>query len=72
MTIMSKDINKEIKKAQDHAIDLRNQGYGCAQCVLMELSDKIGLPEKHAERMGAAFGSGFAGTGGICGVISVS
>lgn len=68
---MSKDINTEIKKAQDHAIKLRNQGYGCAQCVLMALADKINLPESQAARMAAAFGSGFAGTGGICGAISI-
>lgn len=67
----SKDITKEIKKCQDHAIDLRNQGYGCAQCVLMALSDKIDISEKLAAKMGAAFGSGFAGSGGICGVISI-
>ena len=68
---MTKDISKEIQKCQDHAIELRNQGYGCAQCVLMALSDKIGLQEKQAARMAAAYGSGFAGSGGICGVISI-
>lgn len=68
---MSKDVATEIKRCQDHAIDLRNQGYGCAQCVLMALSDKIGLREHQAARMGAAYGSGFAGSGGICGVISI-
>lgn len=68
---MSKDFATEIKRCQDHAIDLRNQGYGCAQCVLMALSEKIGLQEKQAARMAAAFGSGFAGSGGICGVISI-
>lgn len=65
------DISNEIKKCQDHAIELRNQGYGCAQCVLMGLSEKIGISEKHAARLAAAFGSGFAGSGGICGVISI-
>ena len=68
---MHKDIDKEIKKCQDHAIERRNEGYGCAQCVLMALSDKIGLKESQAARIGAAFGTGFAGTGGICGVISI-
>lgn len=68
---MAKDLAKEIKKCQDHAIELRNQGYGCAQCVLMSLSDKIGLKEKQAARMAAAYGTGFAGSGGICGVISI-
>lgn len=65
------NIAKAIKKCQDHAIELRNQGYGCAQCVLMSLSDKIDLQEKEAARIGAAFGTGFAGSGGICGVISI-
>lgn len=65
------DSRKEIKKCQDHAIELRNQGYGCAQCVLMSLSEKINIQEKQAARMGAAFGTGFAGSGGICGVISI-
>lgn len=68
---MSTDLAKEIKKCQDYAIVLRNQGYGCAQCVLMALADKIGLKESQAARMGAAYGSGFAGSGGICGVISI-
>ena len=68
---MAKDINKVIAKCQEHAIDLRNQGYGCAQCVLMALSDRIGLKESQAARIGAAFGTGFAGSGGICGVISI-
>lgn len=68
---MSKDINTEIKKAQDHAIELRNQGYGCAQCVLMALATKVDLSEKQAARIGAAYGTGFAGSGGICGVISI-
>lgn len=68
---MSKDLASEIRKCQDYAINLRNQGYGCAQCVLMALSDKIGLQEKQAARMAAAYGTGFAGSGGICGVISI-
>lgn len=68
---MTKEITTEIKKCQDHAIELRNQGYGCAQCVLMALADKIDLSEKQAARIGAAFGTGFAGSGGICGVISI-
>ena len=66
-----KDISIEIKNRQDHAIELRAKGYNCSQCVLMALSDKIGLSEKQAARIGAAYGTGFAGTGGICGVISI-
>lgn len=61
----------EIRKSQDYAIELRKQGYGCGQCVLMTLSQKLGLDERQAAKMAAAFGSGFAGTGGLCGSISI-
>lgn len=67
----SNDINHEIEKCQAHAMELRQLGYGCAQCVMMSLAEKIGLQEHQAARMAAAFGTGFAGTGGICGVISI-
>lgn len=66
-----KDLSKEIKKCQDQAIELRNEGYGCAQCVLISLSGKLGLPEKQAARIAAAYNSGFAGSGNMCGAISI-
>lgn len=67
----AKDISKEIKKCQDHAIELRNQGYGCAQCVLMSLADRLGLQEKQAAKIAAAYNMGFAGSGNMCGAISI-
>ncbi len=67
----SKYISKELKKCQDHAIELRNRGYGCAQCVLMALSSYIGLPEKQAARIAAAYNSGFSSSGNMCGAISI-
>lgn len=67
----AKDISKEIKKCQDHAIDLRNRGYGCAQCVLMSLADKLGFQEKQAAKIAAAYNMGFSGSGNMCGAISI-
>lgn len=67
----SKDISKEIRKCQDHAIELRNKGYGCAQCVLMALAGHIGIQEKQAAKIAAAYNMGFAGTGNMCGAISI-
>lgn len=61
----------DIEKRQEYAIDLRNQGYNCAQCVLMSLSKHIGLDETLAARMSASYGTGFGGTGEMCGAISI-
>lgn len=60
-----------IEKCQDYAISLRNRGYNCAQCVLMSLSKHIGLDEDLAARISAAYGTGFGGTGKMCGVMSI-
>ena len=61
---------EEIARRQDYAIELRGKGYNCAQCVLMSLSDKLGVDEDMAAKLTAAFGSGFAATGEICGAMS--
>lgn len=62
---------QDITECQDYAINLRNKGYNCAQCVLMSLSKHIGIDEKLAARISAAYGSGFGGSGQMCGAISV-
>lgn len=62
---------QDITKSQDYAISLRNRGYNCAQCVLMALSDNIGIDEKFAARIAAAYGTGFGGAGYMCGVMSI-
>lgn len=61
---------EEIIRRQDYAIELRGRGYNCAQCVLMSLSDRLDVYEGMAAKMTAAFGSGFAATGEICGAMS--
>ncbi len=65
------DIDKEIEKYEMKALALRKEGYSCSQSVLMALSDKIGLDENLAMRLASGYGSGFAGTGGICGALSI-
>ncbi len=62
---------QDITECQDYAICLRNKGYNCAQCVLMSLSKHIGIDEKLAARISAAYGTGFGGSGQMCGAISV-
>ncbi|MBD5291336.1 MAG: C_GCAxxG_C_C family protein [Bacteroides sp.] len=60
----------EISRRQEHAIELRGTGYNCAQCVLMTLSDNLGIDEATAAKLTAAFGSGFGASGEICGALS--
>lgn len=62
---------QDITKCQDYAISLRNRGYNCAQCVLMSLSGHLGIDEKLAARISAAYGTGFGGSGYMCGVMSI-
>ncbi|MDE6650341.1 MAG: C-GCAxxG-C-C family protein [Muribaculaceae bacterium] len=63
-------MTQEIEKYHDHAIELRGRGYNCAQCVLMSLSGRLNIDEALAAKLTAAFGSGFAATGEICGAVS--
>ena len=65
------DKNIEIEKYEKKALDLRKEGYSCSQSVLMALSDIVGLDETLAMRLASGYGSGFAGTGGICGALSI-
>lgn len=65
------DLNQEIAKCQDHAIDLRKRGYNCAQCVLMALSKYLDMDEEYAARISAAYGTGFGGSGEMCGAMSI-
>ena len=70
MQEMSHIRDEEITRIQAQAIELRGQGYNCAQCVLMSLADRLGVDKETAAKTTAAFGSGFAATGEICGAMS--
>ena len=48
---------------------LRSQGYNCAQCVAMSMTDLTGIDENTAARSVAGLGGGVGGQGEICGVI---
>lgn len=52
------------------ASDFRKAGYNCAQSVLMAFPDITGLDNSTAARASAALGSGVAGLGDMCGVVT--
>lgn len=52
----------------DKAKELRQQGYNCAQAVLMPFAAELGLDEATAARIAMGLGSGVGGQGEICGV----
>lgn len=52
---------------KDKALELRDRGYNCAQCVLMALAPKIGIDEETAARLCSGLGAGVGGSGQICG-----
>lgn len=59
-----------ILRRQDKAAELRRAGHNCAQCVLMSISDKVGLDRSTACRLSAGLGMGVAGSGEICGAVT--
>lgn len=54
---------------QEKASALHDQGYNCAQSVLMTLQEHTGLEEKTAAAVATGFGGG-AGCRELCGAIS--
>jgi len=47
-------------------------GYNCAQSVLGEFADGLGLDLDLADRVACGFGGGMGGTGGACGAVTGS
>lgn len=62
----NKRMTLEERKAK--ALELRRQGYNCAQTVIMVFPDVTGLDEATAARIASGLGSGVGATGEICGV----
>lgn len=54
----------------EKALQYFDDGYSCAQCVLIALSDLIGLSEETATNIASAFGGGIDKRQSICGAIS--
>lgn len=52
----------------DKAKELRQQGYNCAQSVLIPFASELGLDESTAARITMGLGAGVGGQREICGV----
>lgn len=50
-------------------LKFRKDGYSCSQCVLMALTDKLGIDHQMAIRIGAGLGAG-ATCGELCGAVN--
>ena len=59
-------MNKEEK-----ALELYSNGMNCAQSVIAAYSDKIGIKEEEAVKIGAGFGAGMY-TGSTCGAVTAA
>lgn len=55
---------------KSEAINFFNNGYNCAQSVLMAFCDKIGLKPEEAAALAAGFGGGISGRRETCGTLS--
>lgn len=52
---------------KDQSLALRQEGYNCAQCVLMTLAPVVNLDKETAAKICSGLGSGVGGSGQICG-----
>jgi C_GCAxxG_C_C family probable redox protein len=48
------------------------EGFNCAQSVLMAFCEDYGLDKKQAARVSNAFGAGLSKTGNVCGALSAA
>lgn len=54
----------------ESALTYHNQGYNCAQSVLMALADRLGITPDQAAAFTTGLGGGVGGQGEICGVVT--
>lgn len=59
-----------LEERKNIALKLRQEGYNCAQSVIMAFSDITDLSADDASKLSIGFGGGFGGQGQICGVVS--
>ena len=59
-----------LKQRIQCALDLRKQGYNCAQCVAMVFDDVVGTDADVLSRVTAGLGTGVGGLREICGAVS--
>ncbi len=53
----------------EKSVDYKNQGYNCAQAVLLTYCDVLNIDLELASHMAAGFGTGLGTTKGTCGAI---
>lgn len=52
------------------AVDYFNEGYNCAQAVLLAYAQELGLDADAAARIASCFGGGMGRQGEVCGAVS--
>ncbi len=60
----------EIEKRTILAVNYFEQGYNCAQSVLMAYSDLYGIEEETAAKLATSFGGGMGRLREVCGAVS--
>jgi C_GCAxxG_C_C family probable redox protein len=58
------------KIAVDRSIELFNSGYGCAESVLMAVTEASGIKSELIPRIATGFCGGMAYSGGVCGAVT--
>jgi C_GCAxxG_C_C family probable redox protein len=58
------------KQTVERSIDLFNSGYGCAESVLMAVSESKGIQSDLIPRIATGFCGGIAYSGGVCGAVT--
>lgn len=57
---------------EETAAAFQAEGYNCAQAVFLSFCDELEVPKNAGARLVCTLGTGFAGTGGICGAVSAA
>ena len=57
-------------KKSEKALNCFNEGYNCAQAVVMAFSEELGLSEEWAKKVAATFGGGMGRKGNVCGAVT--
>jgi len=60
------------KKHQEEAVKLFNNGYNCAQAILVAYKDKTNMDINFSLKISSALGGGIAVTSRICGTINAA
>ncbi|MDE7160107.1 MAG: C-GCAxxG-C-C family protein [Muribaculaceae bacterium] len=59
-----------LSERKERAMELRRQGYNCAQAVLLAFNDVTGLSEDMAARLSSGLGAGVGGSRELCGAVT--